>query len=88
MHLISSWIRGQDQGARDRSDVKWQLILPISRRPRGSARQGCVAPRPEAGERDDRRTGQVRIMDFGLAVAEEEVVPNADISGTPAYMAP
>jgi len=27
-------------------------------------------------------------MDFGLAVAEEEVVPNADISGTPAYMAP
>ena len=32
--------------------------------------------------------GRVRITDFGLAVAEEESVPSADVSGTPAYMAP
>ncbi|MBM3789472.1 MAG: hypothetical protein FJW35_03870, partial [Acidobacteria bacterium] len=32
--------------------------------------------------------GRVRITDFGLAVAEEEAVPSADVSGTPAYMAP
>ena len=32
--------------------------------------------------------GRVRITDFGLAVAEEKAVPSADVSGTPAYMAP
>ena len=32
--------------------------------------------------------GRARITDFGLAVAEEEALPSADVSGTPAYMAP
>jgi len=32
--------------------------------------------------------GRVRITDFGLAVATEEVVASGEVSGTPAYMAP
>jgi serine/threonine protein kinase len=32
--------------------------------------------------------GRVRIADFGLAVAAGEDVPEADVSGTPPYMAP
>lgn len=32
--------------------------------------------------------GRVRITDFGLAVAAAEEIPDGDVSGTPAYMAP
>jgi serine/threonine protein kinase len=32
--------------------------------------------------------GPVRITDFGLAVAAGEEIPEADVSGTPPYMAP
>jgi hypothetical protein len=32
--------------------------------------------------------GRVRITDFGLAVAAGEEIPEADVSGTPPYMAP
>ena len=53
---------------------------------RGGARARRAASRSEAGQRDDRRRGRVRLTDFGLAA----VAGNVDNirAGTPAYMAP
>ena len=54
------------------------------RRARSRARTRRHPPRSQAGQRDARRHGKVRITDFGLAGASGEAIR----AGTPAYMAP
>ena len=66
------------QGAGDRA-----ADLRAGSRPRTSE---ASPPRPEAGERDARRPGDVRITDFGLAPAHAARIDGR--AGTPAYMAP
>ena len=55
---------------------------------RRGARQGRAAPGPEALQRHDRRPRPREITDFGLAAGVEDDKGGAEVSGTPAYMAP
>ena len=61
-----TWIRSCGGSVRCRRR-KSSNRAAIGRRSGGRACGGHFAPRFEAGQRDDRRRGNVRILDFGIA---------------------
>ena len=69
-----------DKARRDRA--------PALRGPGRRSRAGRAPPRPEAGERDDRRPGQGAHHRLRPGAARRELRRRRRRSGTPAYMAP